>query len=486
MNKKSARKPLMILCCVLLGMALFAVSAAAAVHSLYTNIGGSGPFSFSDYRKLDTEQLDYEGSGISDLRGIERCKELRELSVSGCDVADFSPLYKLEKLERLNCLGSGITTAQYDELRSALPGCEIIWDVPFRGGRVRADSVESLSLTDDDAAELGILSYFPRLSHVDLNGCTFTPEMKQLIASMPDCDFSWSVELFGKTFTGDDKLIDLNEIKVDLDELCSGLEHLPFAEQVELCDSGLSNEQMERLMVLFPEKKFVWKIYLGNWSLRTDVTNFSTGHVGFTMSTIPNSEGQQLKYCRDLVALDLGHNRVHDLSFISGLTKLRSLIIVDTTLNDLTPLMTLKNLEYVELFQNEIVDISPLAALENVRELNITKNRISDFTPLYGLKKLEKLWVGINNITPAAAAELKAHVPEGCKVVWDMASGDHPCAYGWRPIDYRTWGFRYDQPLNIGMIERMEAVPYNLSGADIDPEAYRDEPLAPWGETASD
>ena len=142
--------------------------------------------------------------------------------------------------------------------------------------------------------------------------------------------------------------------------------------------------------------------------------------------------------------------------------------------------MSLKNLEYVELFQNEITDISPLAALENVKELNICKNSISDFTPLYGLKKLEKLWIGINDVNAAKAAELRAHLPEGCKIVWDMASGDHPCAYGWRPIDYRTWGFRYDNPLNTGMIERMESAADNLSGADIDPDDYADEPLAPW------
>ena len=319
MEKKPATTLRKILCFALTGLLLFIISVASIVRTIYANIGGNGPLSFSDYRRLDSEALDYEGSGLSELAGIERCKQLRELSVSGCDITDFSPLYGLGQLSRLNALGCELSPEQYEELRSALPDCDILWDVPFRGARVRSDSVESLELSDDDGAFFGMLRYFPRLDSIDINNCSFTPELLALIDSMPQCDFSWSVEISGKTFSGHDELIDLNEIKVGFDQLCGGLEKLPFAKRVELCDSGLSNGQMERLMELFPDKKFVWRIYLGHWALRTDVTSFSTGHIGFVMTSIPNDEGQQLKYCRDLVAQPCARSELYQRTYQASL-----------------------------------------------------------------------------------------------------------------------------------------------------------------------
>ena len=81
---------------------------------------------------------------------------------------------------------------------------------------------------------------------------------------------------------------------------------------------------------------------MGEWTLRTDVTNFSTAN----LTKIPDptySEIEQLRYLTDIVALDLGHNNLPPLDFLSGLTGLRSLILVDCGISDISPLATLVN-----------------------------------------------------------------------------------------------------------------------------------------------
>ena len=58
---------------------------------------------------------------------------------------------------------------------------------------------------------------------------------------------------------------------------------------------------------------------------------------------------QVLKYCTDLQALDLGHQRITDLSVIGNYLKdLRILILADNKVSDVSPLANLKHLHYLQ------------------------------------------------------------------------------------------------------------------------------------------
>ena len=72
---------------------------------------------------------------------------------------------------------------------------------------------------------------------------------------------------------------------------------------------------METLQSNYPEKKFVWMIRIKNWEIRTDIKAFSTGNIeefdgGYFLGggrNLHDEDTAALKYCTDLIALDLGH-----------------------------------------------------------------------------------------------------------------------------------------------------------------------------------
>ena len=91
-----------------------------------------------------------------------------------------------------------------------------------------------------------------------------------------------------------------------------------------------------------------------------DQTAFSTLHGDPSDPVHSENDFSILKYCKNLMALDVGHNIIRDVSFLYDLPKLRVLILACNCITDITPVGSLKDLEYLEIFWNQIGDISPL------------------------------------------------------------------------------------------------------------------------------
>lgn len=216
--------------------------------------------------------------------------------------------------------------------------------------------------------------------------------------------------------------IDLGKITVspdDTKEFYAFLEQLPDLKKVDMFSTKMPRYRIEKLAERFPDIEFGWTMSIAGRTLRTDATSFSTRHSGSTTSRYSSDEFSLLKYCRNLYALDIGHNNVRDLSFLYDLPQLRVLILVDNKFTDITPVGSLKNLQYLELFYNTITDITPLKELTNLVDLNICYNRIKDWTPLENLRNLRRLWLwqsnsqNVNNkFDPQVAEQLQKALPD--------------------------------------------------------------------------
>ena len=192
--------------------------------------------------------------------------------------------------------------------------------------------------------------------------------------------------------------VDLGDYKVkDFDAFITVLDQNPQLEKVDMFKSRLKAEQIDFLAEHYPQITFGWTIRLvEDHLIRTDATSFAINHNN--KSPIHKSEKfYQLKYCKDLMALDLGHNNIVDISFMKDLPKLRVIILANNKITDISPLAGLKDLEYAELFNNYITDYTPLAGLDKLIDLNLAFNQTEDFTPLYGLTGLERLWLYNSN-----------------------------------------------------------------------------------------
>ncbi len=206
--------------------------------------------------------------------------------------------------------------------------------------------------------------------------------------------------------------IDLGEAKMgSFNAFMDELAQFPTLTQVDMYNSRVNREQMATLTERFPNIRFGWTLRFGKWRVRTDVTAFST-HNSTHSQAYTTQVFEVLKYCRDLRALDLGHNMVNDISFLTELKHLKILILADNSVVDISPLAQLKELEYVEMFRNHITDLSPLAELPNLIDLNMCRNfDIKDASALLKCEKLERVWLSYCGIDDAQQATLRAALP---------------------------------------------------------------------------
>lgn len=231
---------------------------------------------------------------------------------------------------------------------------------------------------------------------------------------------------YGAEFDSEAAVIDLDEkgiVVKNITELKTLIEQMPNLTEVHMYDSKLTREQMDELFDGYPNIFFGWTLKLYTHTIRTDTTAFSTlhGHQGKKDDPFHTTKQlSMLRYCKNLEALDIGHNYLTNLDFLTELPHLKILIIAANyqCTGDLTPLASLTELEYLEIFSTNTTDVSPLAALTNLRDLNVTYNRkLKDISPLYDLPNLERFWCGYTAVPQEQRAAMEAAHPN-CEFDW--------------------------------------------------------------------
>ena len=218
------------------------------------------------------------------------------------------------------------------------------------------------------------------------------------------------------TVAADAERIDLGKLKVEnFDAFERFLDALPDVRQVDMYETHMFNGKAKRLSERYPQIEFGWTIYVGDHTVRTDQTAFSTLHDS-AVRRHTSQELEALRYCRSLRALDLGHNDLTDISFLAELGELRVLILADNRIEDLSPLAGLEHLTYIELFDNRVKSFAPLAELRCLTDLNVAKNCAAEIESLCGMPWLERLWLcdcgdGEAVLTPETLERLRTALP---------------------------------------------------------------------------
>ena len=222
---------------------------------------------------------------------------------------------------------------------------------------------------------------------------------------------------------------------VDVDTI---IERLPNLNRLVMIDCGLDNDGYAALQDRHPDIKIVWEIVLENWTIRTDVVAFSTFKTTAEEFYMNNDDAYYLRYCNELVALDLGHNYVSDLSFLEYMPDLKILILVDNvkekdgeTLRHLTDLSEVRyctKLRYLEIFANNVSDFSFMENLTELEDLNISYNSVSSIQYMTGLHNLKRLWMEHTYISYDGYCRLRQMYPNA-QIVFD---GEGSVDQGWR------------------------------------------------------
>ncbi len=249
------------------------------------------------------------------------------------------------------------------------------------------------------------------------DGTVSNEDLAVLLAAFPDVSFRYAVKLGDAYVPCDAAELNLSGTKIaDPESLKRIIALLPELDRVEMIGCGLDNGASAELCDAFPGIRFIWEIDLGYWGkLRTDATAFSTRYQRSEAADkhrMTSEQVQYIRYCTDLIALDLGHQKLTDITFLRPLKKLRVLILADNYISEIGVLAELSELEYIELFMNRITDLSPLENLAYLHDLNVCSNKISDFKPVCAIKTLERFWYAKNNATSKDHKMLQEALPD--------------------------------------------------------------------------
>ena len=465
MNKKIIPVLLLILLVLLL--------AVGGMVGYYVWYQGSHIFVEDAVYEKELTSLDLRGTGVSldhyeavrqqlpdceiryDLpfQGGFYADDTREITITSLTEEEVALLDYLPELEKVNAEGC----TDYDQLlalQARRPSCEITYTVELYG-KTYANDAKTLSFGSEQL-DLQLLrealAYLPDMASITFDQPTVAAEeLKALLADYPNIAITWEKDAFGVTYGSDATEIDLSGMEfASLEEVEQALVWFPNLEKVVLCNAGTGPKEPfdDDAMAAFrekmrPEYKVVWSVYINGLEVRTDDTYFMPAKHS---KVVTNFQVQKLKYCEDMICVDLGHMAIQDISFVEGMPHLKYFIIVDAPLMFIEPISTCKELIYLEFFWTWINDFTPLLECTAMQDLNVSRTN-GDPMVFKEMTWLKNLWIDGNDLTDTEKKELEAALPNTyIKYCYGLMAGN-----GWRLLQnyydmrdllgmpYNTW-----------------------------------------------
>ena len=275
-----------------------------------------------------------------------------------------------------------------------------------------------------------------QMTHLNLGNVPYSVEiLGRIKRAMPQgAHLHFSAVWGGHAFTDKDTELDLGYVSQNIraQEIADLLFLLPDLKNLDLhTHTELANEDIAPLVDAYPETELIWMIHLSRKHLvKSDATAYSTLRTPDEDSPLTAKNLTYLRYAKNLKALDLGHNRIEDISFLKDFPGLRILILADNRFTDIAPLEGLTELEYLELFMNDITTLEPLSGMAKLRDLNISAcDGITSLAPLDGIPALERLWCILNRSLPASEIQRFRQKHPSCRL---NELGGHATDAGWR------------------------------------------------------
>ena len=426
------------------------------------------PFQNSAYPS-NTTNLTVTSLSEEDLDTLDYFSQLETLHAEGC--ADYAQLLTLmnrrpELKLYYNILIQGETYDQdtrqlevetiLEEELALLPGLKQLDTVIVSGGEdirnIPALQEYCHENNVDFCVALGADSFAEDVQQISLEGITdeqlhllrFLPNLKQVHMVKPlaaaenvialqknrlDLTVTWEQEVCGQLVSTETVEIDLSDTAIaSVEEVEQVLAYFPNVERVFLGEQpGIDNETMAAYRERSRENyKVVWVVDLsGKMKVRTDIDNFMPSRDGW--GYVREGEVDNIRYCEDLICIDLGHMGLKTVDFLEPLVNLEYLILAHTEVQYIDAISNCKKLRYLELDWSPIKDLSPLVACTALEDLNIGKTW-PDITPVLQMTWLKNLYMIMGR--PVDAWKASQALPD-TRVV---ASGSATVASGWRNL----------------------------------------------------
>lgn len=351
----------------------------------------------------------------------------KQISLTTVTQADISNLAYLPQLQKVLCGGGAAEDIaqlkEYCQERNVeflvLLGEKMI---PLDARKVTAGAI-----TDE---QMGLLEFLPEMTSLHIRNPKASAEnLLALQAARPEVTITWEQELYGTVYASDTEEMDFSGKKItDLKELDQKMAYFPDVKTVFLGECGLDNELLaDHRSRVRDQYKLVWTVSCGSkLKTRTDAKTFMPvrEHVYY----FNDQEAYNLRYCEEMVCIDIGHMSIHNIDFVEFMPDLEYLILAHTQLNYIEPIRHCKKLKFLELDWSPLKDLTPLKECTALEDLNLG-NTFADFTPIGEMTWLKNLWMV--DCSTRARYEMTQALPD-TRV---MVTGSATVANGWRDLE---------------------------------------------------
>lgn len=386
------------------------------------------------------------------VQGGRVAADTKVLELNAASISDWDALAReigyLRDLEGIAVSGA-VTPEQAAYLLEGAGSIPVSYAISFQGHAIGSED-EEVDFSDLPASELSamkaVLTVLPKVKRVNLDprhgSSKWTlDEADQLQQLREGLVVNYTTKAFGVSFSLADEVVSFNKknLRRKVEQLKELLPYLKNVKRVDMEECNIDNETMAALRDEFPQPKLVWRVTVGSYTVRTDtwMVRFSAGG----SRALTDNSAKNLKYCREMKYLDLGHNDIHHMDgFVPYMPDLEVCIMFNP-MSNINGIEHCPKLEFFECYSCNLHDLSPLAACTELKHLDVCYNAITDITPLYGLTKLERLWIGRNDGIPEEQFEKFRELVPNCVV--NLTRGN-PTGDGWRKDENGNFVPRYD------------------------------------------
>lgn len=402
------------------------------------------------------------------VSGVDYPQNAESVSVDGITEEEIAALAYLPNLKTV-CMESGKDPARLEALSLWCEEKQISFQVMI-GGEGYGTDITELEAREITAGELELLRLLPELKKLHLvNPKAKAETLFALEVDRTELELTWEKEILGASYSGDAVEIDLTAaiseegayayeqarrapVQGDRDEVTylfatdddyplpdmteetaeliarveEAAAYFPNLERLIMCGSILDNEAMASFREAHREDyKVVWTVQCGGMVARTDTPYFmpTKYHVYY----FQDHESGNLKYCEDMVSMDVGHMSIKHVEWAAYMPNLEYLVLAHTDVRSIEPLRNCRKLKFLELDWSASKDLSPLLDCTALEDLNLG-NTSGDFSPIEEMTWLKNLWmVGCSS---GAVYRISQALTE-TKIV---STGSATVAGGWRDL----------------------------------------------------
>lgn len=384
-----------------------------------------------DYEALAQAYRDYPDCDVEYLVPIEDAEypsfseNVALVAPSEQDVQRLSYLPNLKTVDGTQCRDY----ARMQQLQQDRPDLTVRYAITV-GGTVYPTDTQVLEAANASYAELeGAISVMPQLTEINLTDPVATgEELVTLRENHPELTVHWTVNIGSASYADDAQEVDISGTTMESTETAKAYAaYFPELTKLIMSDCGIDDETMAQFREEMRDQyKVVWTVYFTKkCKARTDEESFMPIKQGEWY--FQDDDVGPLKYCEDMIAIDIGHSRVRDISFAAYMPHLKYLILADTDVRDLTPLSNCKELVWLEVGWDAIESYEPLLGCTALEDLNIGRT-FADPAPIYQMTWLKNLWC--MEISGATQYGWRMALPNTNVV----GKGNDVVAYGWRRL----------------------------------------------------